>query len=252
MLRYLNDGERDYSDPRRSLARRANWEFQAVVAGRCAAVEKLGQPLQYQRQMLWVFPPGHLHGWATEPGRPCRIVVAHFEQVPAPIREARRFTISLPASTARRVERTILDLRPDYETPTQFSTLRVERALLELSLVALSGVAEHRVDPATSKVTGALTWFAENMNQSPTVADVADAVCVSESHLRRLFARSGGDSPHRAMRRIQIDRASHLIDTTDMHLGDVADACGFASLSDFSRVYRQVTGTPPSSRRLIH
>jgi AraC family transcriptional regulator len=245
MLRYLNSGMRQYPGPRQTLARRSCWEFQAVVAGRCAPLAQLHAAPNFTRRTLWVFPPGHLHGWASEPHRPCRVVVAHFERVPEPIRRAGYLSKSLTISEARKVEQTLLDLRPDYDKPTELSPLRIERALLELSLIALSQTSERRIDAATNKITGAMAWFAEHMSVSPSVGDVANAVHLSESHLRRLFAQSGAGSPRSEMRKIQIDRALHLIETTELLLRDIAEACGFTSLSDFSRVFKQQTGAAP-------
>ncbi len=257
MLRYLNFGERWYGDRLVTPYRRAHWEFQAVVAGRCAPTDEAGRAADpLARRRLWGFPPGHLHGWTGEPGQTCRIVVGHFESVPDILHSQRSrgmIARDLSPAEARRVEHLLLGLIADYRKPTNLSRLRFERAVIELTLLVLSGTRDERpTDFAGEKVAQALAWYREQMERRPSIDDVARAVFISPSQLRRLFAQTGTGSPRREMKRLQLDRAMRMVRRGHEPLDHVARACGFGSASDFSRVYRGHFKISPSADRARH
>lgn len=249
MLGFLRVASVDWAFKPNLPNRRGGWEFQAVVAGRCAPIDRIDQAPPLRGRRLWVFPPGDLHGWVGEPGKPCRIAVAHFDGVLEPLQQHGRIEVALSAAEARRVEKLILQLIPDYRRPTTLTPLRVQRVLIELTLLALSGTTERPHDFASTKVNQAMAWFTEHMDSGPSVPEIARAVHVSPSHLRRLFAEAGADAPLTEMRRLQHQRAEHLLRHTDLPLHQAAEACGFHSASDFSRVFRKATGHPPSKWR---
>jgi len=254
MLRYLNFGERAYGERPLAPHRRANWEFQAVVAGRCVPTDEAGHALGPPvGRRLWVTPPGHLHGWVGVPGRPCRIVVGHFERVPEALpslREKAPIERPLTPAEARQVEALMLALLPDFRRPTNLSPLRFERAALELTLLALQSViVEQPTDFAGEKVAQALAWYSEQMERRPSMAEVAQAVYLSASQLRRLFRQHGAGTPLREMKRLQLDRAMLLVRHTDETFGRIAHTCGFGSASDFSRVFHRHSGHSPAAER---
>ena len=81
MLIYLGTGERHYGDNPLAFQRRRAWEFQAVLKGKIGLSLPEGvQPVQARR--LWIFPPGHTHGWVGEKGRASDVAVFHFSSAP--------------------------------------------------------------------------------------------------------------------------------------------------------------------------
>lgn len=120
----------------------SNWEFYAVVQGRCGVLldhdEKL--PLRFRR--LWVFPPGHRHGWYGE--EHCSVVVVHASSVPRQLVEAipssgiieRRIT----GAQCRQIEAIERAIEPDLHQPSPLSELHFNRAIIDLSVIALGGV----------------------------------------------------------------------------------------------------------------
>ena len=103
-------------------------------------------------------------------------------------------------------------------------------------------------DLANFKVESALTWYAVNLGRGPTVKEVADAVHVSTSHLRRLFWQVRRTSPKTAFQRIRLDKAQELMSRTAFTLEGVARHCGYASASHFCREYRAVHHFTPGSK----
>lgn len=257
MLTYIGTGERRYGDKPVHPNRRRWWEFQCVVAGRCARTTSASAAEPLLRRRMWVSPPGDLHGWAGVPGERCEVLVFQFDTAPELLRRevARRgaLSVGLGGADVRRLRDLAALARAEQQRPTALSALRFDRVLLTLSELALRHLQDapppSPADAARQKVAAALAWHAEHMSSRPSVAALARVVSVSPSHLRRLFHATRGESPLQAMRRMQIERARELLDGSGLPIKVVAEACGFSSVSVFSRAFKTGTGIAPSAWR---
>ena len=79
------------------------------------------------------------------------------------------------------------------------------------------------------------------------VPKLASVACVSEAHFIRTFKATFGETPHRYLQRRRVERAMHLLRTTDLDVTDVCLAVGFTSLGTFSRLFSAVVGQSPSA-----
>ena len=250
MLTYLNQGERNFYEHPTLPYRRGAWEFFAVIDGRCAPTNRPGDQPELAEARLWVMPPGDLHGWTGEPDQPCQILVAHFDAVPDPLALFnKRRSIALRPDEVSKLRDMFLELEDDYIQPTEITRLRAERLKLELAITVLADAERTTRDTAAHKAAAGLAWYAEHLAQRPRVEDVARAVGVSPSHLRRLFLQAMGISPLEAMKQVQHDRAKQLMRTTDLPLGDVSVACGFSAQSVFSRDFAKRQNITPQAWR---
>lgn len=82
-----------------------------------------------------------------------------------------------------------------------------------------------------------------------TLDDLASAVSLSPFHFARGFARTTGVPPHRFVTSRRMDRARHLLWTSDRSVEDVARAVGYGNLSHFRRTFRRFHGVAPSALR---
>jgi len=248
-LIYLNHGRRHYDRHPVPPYPRQAWEFQAVTHGRIQPVIP-GVETASSARRLWVFPPGSTHGWTGPSGRSARVAVAHFDHVPPALAEAVGHypltTLPLAAARAGRFERDAARLARDFRRPTRNSLLRFDRLLIDLALLVLERCTIERPvhDESHRVVSRALGWYAARMAERPTVDDVAEAVGLSSSQLRRVFAATGADAPLAVMRRMQADRAGALLRHSDLPLDEVASTCGYGGPPSFSRGFRAITGTP--------
>jgi AraC family transcriptional regulator len=78
------------------------------------------------------------------------------------------------------------------------------------------------------------------------VADIAQAVGVHRVYLARQYLRHLGCTPGDDLRRRRVERASHLMMTTDQPLCDIALACGFCDQSHFNRAFFRQWGLTPT------
>lgn len=82
-----------------------------------------------------------------------------------------------------------------------------------------------------------------------TVADLARAAMCSPTHLRRLFQKAVGMSPRQWLLEWRLRKAAHLLHGTDHSIQQIADACGFESLSHFTRYFKARFGLTPAQYR---
>jgi AraC family transcriptional regulator len=86
MLRYFANGVIRWKNAMLCNTR-TNWEFYAVVKGRCAAVLKDGEKPELKERTLWIFPPECSHAWADDGRRAFHRIAFHFGSVPYPLDE---------------------------------------------------------------------------------------------------------------------------------------------------------------------
>jgi AraC family transcriptional regulator len=254
MLRYLGVGPRQFGlYPLKPVAR-INWEFFAVVKGRCAPLDgdKTHPPLS--EQTLWVTAPGSAHTWAGDGSKRAQVAVFHFGSVPGAletaVRDRRQLALSLTAAECERVVELARELHSDFHQPNYFSNLVFQAALIELSLLVLrklppiknsllEGHAERTVENATA-------WYTEHVRANPSITEVAREVHVSPSTLRRLFRTVLREKPARVFGRIQLEKGMRLMTETELKLDSIAEECGFTSTSDFCRAFKAHTKVTPT------
>jgi AraC family transcriptional regulator len=254
MLRYLGAGSRQFGVYPITPLARMNWEFFAVVKGRCAPQQGGRATSPLCAATLWITAPGSAHTWAGDGTRRAEVAVFHFGFVPAllvaAVRQPGQLAVKLTTEECRRVGALARQLRPDFDKPKKLSNLVFHAALIELSLLVLrklpltslsliEGYSERTVENAT-------TWYAENVRLNPTITAVAQKVHVSPSTLRRLFRRVLQERPARVFGRIQIELGMRLMTEGKLKLDNIADECGFTSTSDFCRAFKAYTNVTPT------
>jgi AraC family transcriptional regulator len=257
MLRYLGLGVRRFWRYPTTFHRRADWEFFTVVRGQCLALLKDTKTIVAPVRSFWVFPPETGHGWTAKPGKQCRVAVFHFVSVPPLLERVARSRGFLQRTLSTPQARRAVELAHELETPfqhlTEKSNLEFEKALLELTLLALEPIpfasTETQPDHAVRKVDASLRWYTDHMAEEPTLEHVAEIVHVSPSHLRRLFWQVRHESPVRSFTTLRLQRAKELLSHSDTKLDRVAKECGFSSVTDFCRVFKAYNKISPRAWR---
>jgi AraC family transcriptional regulator len=255
MLRYLGYGYRHFGQKPLSPHTRINWEFYAVLEGRCA-LWPAGGPKpgadSLEENTLWIFPPEHAHGWTGE-RKHCRVLVLHYGSVAATLAQKARLhgflKHKMSAAEARRVEAIAQELQPHYSDPIETSPLHAQKAQVELALMVMEGNASRlptHAGLARRKMEHVVSYFEEHLREGPTVAQAARAAAISPGHLRRLFKDAGRESPRMALRRVAMEHAISLLAGTDITLDAVAEQCGFSGASEFSRAFKRHFKVPPA------
>lgn len=99
-------------------------------------------------------------------------------------------------------------------------------------------------------LVGTVTLMNRHIDEPLSMDALAAAAGCSRRHLERLFREAVGKTPGEFYRGLRLDRGRNLLSTTDMSLIDVAIACGFPTVSHFSKSFRARFGASP--KKLIH
>ena len=92
--------------------------------------------------------------------------------------------------------------------------------------------------------------FARSCYSEPLrLQDLAQAACLSPSHLLRSFRAAFGITPHQFVRNCRLQAARDLLLTTDLPVTEICLSVGFESLGTFGSLFRRRFGVAPGSAR---
>lgn len=99
-----------------------------------------------------------------------------------------------------------------------------------------------RLDRAVASIHG-------NLDGDLSLERMATDACLAPFHFHRVFTSYFGETPHRYVTRLRLQRAATLLRGTDRPVTDVATDCGFESAGSFTTLFTRHFGVPPSRFR---
>lgn len=96
-----------------------------------------------------------------------------------------------------------------------------------------------------------ITLMNRHIEDPLTMDSIAAATGYSRRQIERLFHDATGKAPAEFYRGLRLDRGRNLLSTTNMTLQEIAMASGFASVSHFSRKFRERFGAAPSKLKNV-
>ena len=104
-------------------------------------------------------------------------------------------------------------------------------------------------DQGNPHIRKALRYIAANYTQKLTLQHVAEEVGISPNHFSTLFHKTVGVSFREYLSQIRVEGSKQLLLYTDYSLADIAAAMGFPDQSNFSKVFKRITGISPGKYR---
>ena len=86
-----------------------------------------------------------------------------------------------------------------------------------------------------------------NLQDAVPVAQLAAECELSPRHFARAFRASTGMPPHRWLLQHRVARAREMLDARVASLAEIAQLCGFADQSHFTRVFTGIVGATPAA-----
>lgn len=117
-------------------------------------------------------------------------------------------------------------------------TLRPESTRQRSSTAALLG-------SRNPKLAAIVEYMHEYIDEKISMSDISHRFDLSQRQIERLFLRHVGTSSKRYLLQQRLERARALLADTNMPVGDVAVSSGFASVSQFSKQFRDRFGQSP-------
>jgi AraC family transcriptional regulator len=91
--------------------------------------------------------------------------------------------------------------------------------------------------------------IAASLDQPLTLDQLAAVAAMSPNHLLRSFKQCWGQTPHQYVIDVRLDRACHLLRTTNRSITEICFAIGFESLGSFSALFHRRVGVSPQEYR---
>lgn len=79
--------------------------------------------------------------------------------------------------------------------------------------------------------------------------DIAEALCISKSHLSHTIKKETGETVHKWILKEKIGMAKLMLSRKSYCMNEIWDPLGFCSQSHFAKCFRQITGMTPSQFR---
>lgn len=92
-------------------------------------------------------------------------------------------------------------------------------------------------------------YMEQNFDKPITLAETAEHLGVSPSHLSREFVKYTGEQPIRYLTKVRLEHSIKLLHSTDMRLEEISASCGFSDCNYFSKVFKRYMKAAPGELR---
>lgn len=99
------------------------------------------------------------------------------------------------------------------------------------------------------EIAKAVEYINRNYRQELKLGDVANHIGMNESYLSHIFKKQTGNTFTDFVNNIRIKKAQALFRREDMNVQEVSELVGYANVSYFSRVFKQIVGVTPNEYR---
>src|SRR5262249_16176673 len=92
-------------------------------------------------------------------------------------------------------------------------------------------------------------WIVEHLKTDLRIDALAERVHMSPRNFARLYAKTRGRTPAKAVEAIRIDAARRRLEETTDSIETIAEACGFSDEEQMRSAFARVLGVPPREYR---
>jgi len=99
------------------------------------------------------------------------------------------------------------------------------------------------------RVQTVIQFMNSNLQRRISLTELADVAHLSPSHVSHLFKTQTGLSPGEYLRRLRMEKASHLLTTTLLSIKEIMAMVGYSNRSNFLHHFRRYFDFAPSEYR---
>ena len=147
------------------------------------------------------------------------------------------------------------DLKAAYFQTPSMSKKKYESMvrLLEIFAQHLSLVANQLLiqqgNNENPAITRARQFVTEHQAEELSLQRVAQAVNMSSYYFCKVFKRATGLTFTHYLSRVRVERAKSLLLNPNARVSEIAFDCGFTSITNFNRTFKELVGQSPSEYR---
>jgi AraC-like DNA-binding protein len=152
----------------------------------------------------------------------------------------------------QQMSRTIGDIKHTLRHHDDGCLYVMAKGLELLAMCCRPDIAEHRSQyrmEDCKAIQEAQTLLHDNLENPPSLAQLAAEIGMSMSKLKILFPKMVGCPPYVYLRRLRMERAMALLVENGMNVTEVAMEVGYNSISYFTKAFYKQFGVYPSRAR---
>ena len=108
---------------------------------------------------------------------------------------------------------------------------------------------QSRLNISNTRLVKAVEVMQGQLEQPLSSVAIAAAANMSVRQMERLFKQHFSQTPVQFYLQLRLQKAQHLLHQSSLSITQIANACGFNSVSYFARCYRQQYACTPSAER---
>ena len=151
----------------------------------------------------------------------------------------------------------IEEIRQIFRDENNATRFEIKRKILDLLIIIADSLTEplhtdsNQKAPAhIGEIQSAVNYINDNLAKQITLDDIAHAASMSRSYVSSYFKLVTGVSPYEYLLTARVEKAIDLLKKTEFSVTEIAQKCGFGSLSSFNKTFRKSLGVTPREYRL--
>ena len=157
------------------------------------------------------------------------------------------------------VGKKVEEIRKLFRDDNEATRFEIKRRILNLLIIIADSVTDPSIAESVQKapahigeIQNAVNYINKNLAKQITLDDIAHAASMSRSYVSSYFKLVTGVSPYDYLLTARVEKAIRLLKKTELSVTEIAQKCGFGSLSSFNKTFRKSLGVTPREYRLGH
>lgn len=101
-------------------------------------------------------------------------------------------------------------------------------------------------------VTEMINFIENHFEEDITIEDMANHLNLSRGHINKIFKQFTGKTPKEFLTRLRMTKATHLLKTTKLPIGEIGAQIGYNNQLHFSRAFKNYFGISPKMWRQMN